>query len=486
VDQVLNAERADVAREDRSEEQPLVESLLADWRTHVPSLLVLIAVAWWLLLVTRWWGGREPHGVTGGAIATAIAVLATRPDRVLPRRAIFLALAVSGGAILVAATAPTGWAGATNAADYVCAAWVALCVAAAVIRDRRVVVPLLGLVVAGVGLEIRESWLAWWGSESSSTPMIGTFYWHNPFAIYLLPGAVIGFAVWLRRTGLVAWAGLAGFILGSIGIFYSTSRAGLTCFVAAVSLVLIAHLVTAWRAGAVRAAVGVAGSAAVVWAIGGPPFFPSQHHSPVAGLVARGESQSLAQNGGYRLDFWREALGVFSRHPVTGGGYHSMATASVGHNPHHWPLSPLAHNGFLQVLSDGGLLLGVPFLLAVAVVSWWIVTAIWSSIRSRDFGVMGFALPLALGALFVHSAVDFDWSYPADFVLTAILVGLVAGDRWSTRRPTSAAPRWPATAAAVAGVGLLIVSAVVARSGDLHLNLPIASAQAASAPGAQQ
>jgi hypothetical protein len=124
--------------------------------------------------------------------------------------------------------------------------------------------------------------------------------------------------------------------------------------------------------------------------------------------------------------------------------------------------------------------------LAVAVVSWWIVTAIWSSIRSRDFGVMGFALPLALGALFVHSAVDFDWSYPADFVLTAILVGLVAGDRWSTRRPTSAAPRWPATAAAVAGVGLLIVSAVVARSGDLHLNLPIASAQAASAPGAQQ
>jgi O-antigen ligase len=433
-----------------------------------------------------WWGGRDAHAVSGGAILTAAAVAAVRPDRLVPRRAVVLAFAVSGGAVLVAATAPTGWAGATNAANYVCAAWTAVCVAAAVVRDRRIVAVLLGLIVLGAVIEIRAAWLPWWGGENSAAPMRGTFYWHNPFAIYLLPGAVLGLAVWLRRTRLVRWVGLGGFALGAVGIFYSTSRASLACFIAAVVILLVAHVIATHRRGLVCAAVGVAGTAGLVWFIGGPPFFPQQSHSPVAGLAARSAGQSLSQNGGYRIDFWREALGVFGRHPVTGGGYHSMATASVDHNPHHWPLSPLAHNGYLQAVSDGGLLLGVPFLLVAAVVCWWVLVALWRAVRGREFGLMSFAVPLVLAALLAHSAVDFDWSYPADLLLTAILAGLVAGERWLDRAPAPGTTRWTASLAAFVGVGLLIVGAVVARDGDLHLNLPVASGPAASPIGVQQ
>lgn len=497
---MLEAERAGLdglGGADSTAVRSRLDQLTADWRTHLPSVAVLVAAAWWLLVVTGCWGGRDIHTpdgwggwviypVTVGALLTALAVVAIRPDRLLPRNAVLLALAVSVGAMLVAATAPTGWAGAANGADYVCAAWTMLCVAAAIVRDRAVVVPLLGVVVAGVGLEMRESWTAWWGSADSTTPIVGTFYWHNPFAIYLLPGAGVGLAVFLRRTGLVAFAGLAGFVLGAIGVFYSTSRGTLACFVALVVLILAGHLVATRTKKLVRAVGGLAATAAVVWLIGGPPFFPDHPHSPVAGVEARAQAQSLGQNGGYRVDFWREALGVFSRHPVTGGGYHSLSTASVGHNPHHWPLSPLAHNGYLQALTDGGLVLGVPFLLACCVVTWWVLDGLWSSVRRRNFGVMSFAVPLTLGALLAHSAIDFDWSYPADFVLTAIFAGLVAGERWSVRKRPPGGTRWPATLGAVVGVCLLVVAAVAARSGDLRQNLPITSAHGAPPLGVQK
>jgi O-antigen ligase len=474
VDAVVEAERAEPAGTRAFGRFP------DNWPSYVPSAVVLVAVAWWLIMATYWWGGRDDPAVTGGAIVTALAVIAIRPHHVLPRAAVLLGLWVSGAALLVAAVAPTGWAGATNAADYVCAAWMVLCVAAAVMRDRWVGHAVLVLLVIGVVSEIRSAWLAWWSSENSASPMTGTFYWHNPFAIYLVPGAVVGLALWLRRTGTAAWLGILGFALGAIGIFYSTSRASLVCFAAAALVVAVAHVVGTGQRGIPRVVTGAAGTAAVVWVVGGPPFFPHRHHSPIAGLVERSGSQSLGQNGGYRLDFWREAFGVFGRHPVTGGGYHSMATASAHHNPHGWPLSPLAHNGFLQALSDGGLLLGVPFLLACAVVSWWVLTGLWSAVGRRDFGVESFVAPLVLGALMVHSAVDFDWSYPADFILAAILVGLVAGQRWSARDRSAVRPSWLMAGAVLAGVALLIMSAVVARSGDLRLNLPITSAQGAS------
>ena len=190
----------------------------------------------------------------------------------------------------------------------------------------------------------------------------------------------------------------------------------------------------------------------------------------------------MGQNGGYRMDFWREAIGVFDRHPLAGGGYHSLATASAGHVPTTWPLSPLAHNGYLQVLSDGGLLLGVPFLCAALVVAWWVVSALVAAGRQRDSSTLGLVVPLALGALLAHSAVDFDWSYAADFLVVAVLAGILAGNRWAARSPQVSRPasRW-LTGAVIAGVVLTGVAAGAAWSGDLRQSLPITHAASSGA-----
>ncbi|HTW21838.1 MAG TPA: O-antigen ligase family protein [Mycobacteriales bacterium] len=462
--------------------------MLALLAGNLPAAAALAACTWWLLLAPRLEGGRGAGAVTGGAILTALAVLASRPERVLPRPAVWLALAISVAAFGVAVLAPTGWAGAPTAASYVCASWTTIAVAAAVVRSPKLRNLVLLLVVGGVLIELAESWMAWWGGTDASVPISGTFYWYDPFAAFMLAGTVIGLSYWLRRSGPLALFGLVGAALGSIGMVYSTSRAAIACFAVAIGCVAVGAVWGRGRVGAKRLAIGAAVVGFAVWVIGGPPFFP--HRSlPFAGTAGRAAGQSLGQNGSYRLEFWREALTVFRRHPLVGGGYHSLASAAVGHVPPTWSLSPLAHNGYLQALSDGGLLLGVPFLLALAAISWYVVAALIGAVRRRDFSTGGFVVPLCLGALLVHSAVDFDWSYAADFEVVAILAGLVAAARWAAPADGSAAERAAATGrpgarllsgAVLVGVALLAVAAGVAHNGDFKQSLPIGSSASRS------
>jgi O-antigen ligase len=451
---------------------------LARLRSDAPVGLVLLACAWWLLVAPRLEGGRGVGAVTAGAILTGLATLAIRPQQVVPARAVGLALLVSAAALGVAVVAPTGWAGASTAASYVCVSWTVIAVAAAVIRQPSVVNLVLSVAVGGVLIEVAESWLAWWGGASASLPMFGTFYWYNPFAVFLLAGTVIGLSQWLLRSGLFAWFGLLGAVLGTVGIVYSTSRATGACFAVAVGLVAVSQLFTRGLAGARRLLIGLAVVAFAVWAVGGPPFFP--HRSlPFAATSARTAGQSLGQNGGYRLDFWREAIGVFRRHLLTGGGYHSLAVAAAGHVPASWPLSPLAHDGYLQALSDGGLLLGVPFLLATAAIAWYVLAGLASAVRTHDFSTAAFVVPLCLGALLAHSVIDFDWSYAADFEVVAILAGLVAAARWSRTEPAedraeSQPGRTRAAAiAVVVGVALTGIAAGSSWHGDFRQSLPL-------------
>jgi O-antigen ligase len=455
-------------------------------KAAMPVASVVLACAWWLLLAPRLFGGRGAGAVTGGAVLTALATVLVAPHRYLPRRVIWLALAVSAGALTVAATAPTGWAGVGTAASYVAMSWTVVAVAAAVVRDRRVTGLLALVVVAGTLIEVAESWLAWWGGLDAATPIVGTFYWYNQFAVFLVAGTIIGLALWLQRTRLEAGFGLLACALGCIGIIYSTSRASGAVFVAAAVLVALTSLVSLRGRGLARLIVAAGVTAFSVWAIGGPPFFP--HRAlPFSGTAARASGQSLSQNGGYRVEFWRESVGVFERHPLVGGGYHSMITETIGHVPHSWVLSPFAHNGYLQALSDGGLVLGAPFLLGCAGILWLVLRSLARSVRRGDFSLGGFVVPLCLGALLAHSAVDFDWTYAADFAVAAVLAGLVLGERWSGSTDSDAAsatspqPRpnsRRATAAAVlAGVALCGVAAVAAHAGDMKERLPVAGSQ---------
>jgi O-antigen ligase len=448
-----------------------------EWREHLPTVAVLAAVVWWLVFAAHNWGGRGPHAVSIGAGFTLVAVLATRPDRTLGSFPLILAAAISAGSFVVAATALSGWQGATVAATYACVAWLTLGVAAEVRRRPQTALLLVGVILVATLEEFAGGWTAWHGGRDPMVPMSGTFYWYNQFAIFMVPGAVIGAAFWLGRRGPIALLGLLSTTLAAVGVFYSTSRASLACLLLGVVLVGFLYLLAQGSIRLVlRAASGAFIAAAAVYLVAGPPFFP-QRFSFGAGTISRTTGQSLGQNGGYRLDFWREALTVFTHHPLVGSGFRGLASVASPLVPASWPRSPLAHNGFLQAFAEGGLVLGVPVAVAAAVLLWRLLGQLRQAIRHADASPVALAVPVALAALLAHSFVDFDWSYSSLFALTAVLGGIVLGRTALTERTEADAHAKPRSrvrfALLAVAVVTLALSAYTARTGQIQLSVAL-------------
>jgi O-antigen ligase len=448
-----------------------------EWREHLPTVAVLAAVVWWLVFAVHNWGGRGPHAVSIGAGFTLVAVLATRPDRRLGNAPLLLAAAVSAGSFVVAATALSGWQGATIAATYACVAWLALAVGAEVRRRPQTALLIAGVILFATLEEFAGGWTAWHGGMDPRVPISGTFYWYNQFATFMVPGGVIGAAFWLGRRGPFALLGLLSTILAAIGVFYSTSRASLACLLLGLLLVGFLYLLVQGSLRLVlRAVFGAVIAAAAVYVVAGPPFFPHRFGFG-AGTASRAAGQSLGQNGGYRLDFWREAIAVFTHHPLVGSGFRALAGVANPLVPRSWPRSPLAHNGFLQAFGEGGLVLGVPVAIAGSILIWRLLTQLRDAVRHADPSPVALAVPVALGALLAHSFVDFDWSYSSLFALTAVLGGIVLGRVVATEgSPVSsaAAPGSRVRFALLAvGIATLALSVYTARTGQIQLNVPL-------------
>ena len=73
-------------------------------------------------------------------------------------------------------------------------------------------------------VEFWEAFLPWWGGGHPETAMSGTFYWWNPFAAFLLPGALLGAA--LAIAGRQTWRTLGWLAapMCAAGIVFSSSR----------------------------------------------------------------------------------------------------------------------------------------------------------------------------------------------------------------------------------------------------------------------
>jgi hypothetical protein len=395
------------------------------WPELLEHLAMLAMLAIWAVPFTKATGGRGVHNELLFAAALLLILPAVGAWRG-STGSVVLAATTAVAALLVCVFAPSGWYGSDVAVGYAIAA-AAFIVARRYVRDaeRRTLVA-ASICVAGL-YEFSQSFTAWWGSRSAATEMSGTFYWHNPYAAFLLPGALLGIGLVLTRRSPWTIVGWVTTPICTAGIVFSSSRA--TMAVVVVGFVLVLALGVRSRADATRGAGIVAATAGVILVLPGPPFFP-HYTAPWAGTAERAASQSLAQNGGFRTEFWREALQVALHHPLVGSGFHVLATASALYTPSGWARSPQAHDGYLQALSDGGLLLGVPFLCAVAVALFWGLRQLRAGLRRSRGGqavdIVGLSAAIALLGAMAHSAVDFDWSHPSILVEFALLAACVA------------------------------------------------------------
>ena len=270
----------------------------------------------------------------------------------------------------------------------------------------------------------------YWIRELNQSTAFGPFINRHHFAGYMeltlaLPLGLL-FAGSVDGEKKLLYLFLAGMM--GVALFMTTSRGGVISLVAEVFFFV---LVTAFwrkenertkrrasriRSGIVRLALGVAlmvGLVIGVAVIGGGDI-------PLNRLV---DSVNTNDPTTGRAHFWSVTLNMIKAHPVLGTGLGAFGVIYTRFDSHNGLLRlEQAHNDYLQVLSDGGI---VGAFLAVSFVALLFARAFYR-MRTRDRFRRGVALASLGGclAVLVHSFFDFTLHTTANALLFLVLAAL--------------------------------------------------------------
>ena len=126
-----------------------------------------------------------------------------------------------------------------------------------------------------------------------------------------------------------------------------------------------------------------------------------------------------------RAQIWRETLGLVEAYPLLGvglGGYESGFIEYKRVAPLY--LVDFAHNDYLQLLAEFGV---VGFTLLLLLAGRTLTQAFWVGSVSREIDgrCLGIAAAGSLGAIALHSFVDFNLYIPAHTMMVAWIGGVV-------------------------------------------------------------
>lgn len=297
----------------------------------------------------------------------------------------------------------------------------------------------LGAVLALVGIVQKAMWNGkiygfWTPNERGES--FGPFVNRNHFAGWMLMALPIAIAYFVgrvattmpkRRQGfrdLVAWLStsetndtiLIGFaaILMALALTLTMSRSGILGLL--VGLALSAFFLLSGRASRTQRMVStvflLAIAALAVWSVG------------LDRLQLRfSERTPIGLDG--RLQIWGDAWHIARQFPVAGTGINTFSVATL-----HYQTGVLslhfaeAHNDYLQLLAEGGVLVSVP--IAFAIVAFVRVlrrriheaTDDWPGYWIRTGAIVGIV------SVACQEAVDFSLQIPANAVLFVVLLGL--------------------------------------------------------------
>ena len=433
-------------------------------RIRLADILVVALLAWWGTALTWGAGGLDPYLVSVACVLAIPALVLVRPWQRLPTLALVLAVAVSVAVWGVVLTAPTGFNGANTAATYALAATTLLTVAAWAHSEKRVWL-VVGIVLVASFFEFAQAYWILLGSGDPSTQMAGTVPNIHAFAAFMIPGALLGMTVVVCDIGPLRLLGMVVAPLSIVAVIYSTSKgSGIILLLGGITVGLIGAAVYRWR-GVFRGVVVWAIGGALYFLLSGPPFFNVSR----AWLAEGGGAWASDAASGWftRVEWWWSSLAVFKQWPLTGAGFHSVGAASVTVGD-EIP-SAFVHNGFLQVLAEGGLVLAVPFLAGCVIVGFLSLRQIWRTFKLRTHALEA-GIAVVVLALMIRSGTEFDWAFPAVLMGFAIVAALLVPRRSEGSAPMSPYLGWGLTALAAAS---LVASAIAAWSGNWEWNFPV-------------
>jgi hypothetical protein len=291
--------------------------------------------------------------------------------------------------------------------------------------------------------------------------MVGTFYWHNQFAAFMIGTGLVAGVLAVRGTGLLRRVGWLTAPWCFASLAFAGSRAGLAIFILLWLLVVgLSFVDRRGRTAALALPVVALGLASVL----ASPLLMEDSGWFTSTVQAREAEQSTEGNGRARLALWHAAVDLGMDHPVTGAGFDSFGPAGSARMPADSGLSRYVHNGYLQAFSDGGVVLLVAVIAATGAPLLASCRFLFHRLKHDDLVALG--VPACLAGLVLHSGVDFDWVYPSLGALFAISAAVLPVG--GVRRPLS----WRRAAPGAMVVVLLVVAAVPASLRASGLRAP--------------
>jgi O-antigen ligase len=300
---------------------------------------------------------------------------------------------------------------------------------------------LLGLVVAVIGI-VQKAVLgdhAWagmriygfWEPQYKLTTPFGPYVNKNHFAGWMLMILPLGLCYALAqldralrhtRRGLrnrLLWLSspeggrlqlaAAGVVIMAASLLMTRSRSGIAAFLLAV-VVTAAVALRRYQSRPARAMV-----AAVLLALVAAPLLWADVDLGSRFVPARDESLRL------RREVWSDTLRIVRDFPLAGTGLNTFGAATLGYQTVRTNLHfREAHNEYLQVAAEGGMLLGVPAAAALVL----LVGTVRRRFRERaDERTRWLRLGAATGLLAIglQSLVEFSLQMPGNAVLVVVL-----------------------------------------------------------------
>lgn len=231
--------------------------------------------------------------------------------------------------------------------------------------------------------------------------------------------------LWLASpvASRLIFAELAVVLMG-LSLVLSLSRSGIAGF--AVALVLSGVVLASRQTGGSRRNLALGHlvfvlSVTVAWA--------------GVDAVARRFTLTSWTDAGGRSGTWRDAGRIVRDFPLTGTGLNTYGSATLLYEtPDRTEHFGEAHNDYLQLVAEGGLLLGVP----IVVVLWLFAQEVRRRFRERTDDTVTYWVRVGattgLVAMALQEMVDFSLQIPANAVLFVVLAAIAAH-----RRPRRAA-----------------------------------------------
>jgi O-antigen ligase len=269
-----------------------------------------------------------------------------------------------------------------------------------------------------------------WMPEGGSTNVFGPFVNRNHFAGWMalatcLAGGCLGayasrtrwrggaewrrVLLWLESTEgtRVALVTTAIAVMG-IAVVWSLSRSGIVAYAAGMGLLVVAggRIQSGRRRIAALLTLVVAGS--VLWRD--------------TGVLAHwfGRSETLA----WRIALWKDSLAPLSDFAFLGSGLNTYEKVMLGYPLQHPWINPVhAHNEYLQMAIEGGLLAAGPFVLMLLAIAREMLARVRDEQSPERYWIRLGAIAGLMAAV-VQAGADFSMRLPGVAMLASVLVAI--------------------------------------------------------------